>query len=269
MVVNALRHSLLGAACATAALIVLAGPAAASPLGTEYEILFDAACLDGIICDDPRLEGHLASFFDGTELPFDGSVDPLPNDFNDPDTEVGNDLWVVESATPMDATTDLIEILIFGSDDTDVPPADPAGFGPLFLGSPDEFDDILLEITSLFWVGFDGTTVITDVTLLVTFDGINDELGVPIGPFLLTTADFGFFALGSGTEADPLDLFFDLGPELLIIVGDDVSVSATDLHVSFKATHRVDEVPVPAPGALGLVGLGLIAIAALRRRARG
>lgn len=183
---------------------------------------------------------------------------------------VGFDEQIVAPGTLLPPGFEVFEFSYLSTDDAQPLPLFGAGplfdtFGPPGVLVPGGFE-VEARVNGLWW---DQGTV-ADVALfdvVVTWDYVQgfDPIG-PLGLGPYPAIDFGF--TGSGTKADPLDLWLRFEADVLF--GDTcnfgqscvvpIKVDASDLHFVVAVTH----VPVPAAGLMLAPALLLIG----RRRRR-
>jgi hypothetical protein len=220
---------------ALAALLALpAAQAAATPLGTSYDVLLVATLPDG------HFEGF-DSATTGDSPTFDDQGDIVSPGF---DTGAGNApgglLEVEESAEDL-GTQEQIKIWMYGFDGVE--------FGPIFQNAISASDPVLFGVTGLYWL--EGAADIDDIEVLASFASTPEGVSIGFDPAVLN---------GDGSQGSPFDLLLLLNPEDLV---EPTGAPATDLHLHLLVSHR--SAPEPARFALfaPLIALG---VRRLRRR---
>ena len=139
------------------------------------------------------------------------------------------------------------------------------GFGTLALSNDS-------EVNSMIDLSYDIDSLVDDVAgtseLMMRVIFADASLGIPftIQGFLNGTL------LGSQTFTGPGDLTFNLpglaesGNELRLVFSGGTSFDSTLGPISLEFDTGGGGIPVPEPGALGLLGLGLVTVAFARRR---
>ncbi len=269
MVVNALRHSLLGASCALGALIALAGPAGAVAFTSD---------LSALASIDPVFEESVNSTTSATQDVLAGGSS-AGEGLNIVLTDLGDGIFLtaaIEGSVNVDTDSEAEVNAVFQHN----------GSMSFLNNSVDSILFVTIEVFYDFLAAVTGSNRSFDEANALGFGDVDVGTVTPVQDSVdvdsvigLSTDNTGPLSFTRTIQLDPgassfFDVFVDLGGVAFPLLDGTVTDASFDLSHSVNVTiknveSRLVEQPVPAPGALGLVGLGLIGIAALRRRARG